>query len=399
MELEVGEGRLIQVHGGKCPPAISDVADAVAKALEQPQAFPRLEQAVVPGDHVAIVLDDGIPEPGTMLGPLLECLADAGVARNDLLIVQVPRREDGRHALTPESLPPGIRLETHDSHDRKRLSYLASTKAGTRVYLNREVVDADLVVLVGRVDYHPILGYRGPGSSVFPGLADAAAQHQFRGKISLIDEATTRTALRRESDEVAWLLGVQFAVQVVVGDNNEVIGVMAGRYAEVQTAAQGVLDRCWQGTVRQRADMVIASIGGDPSHQGFEELGMALDNARAVVRAGGRVAVLSAIAAAPGASLGAARQLQNPAKALDIVRRQPSGDAISTWQILQACQHARVYLLSRLDNELVQDLSMIPLASPNEIERLVRESDSCIVLNNAPLVHVTVEEQDDESAR
>jgi nickel-dependent lactate racemase len=391
IELDVGEKRLVELRSARCAAAIPDVADAVAQAVEQPLAFPPLRQAIVPGDHVAIVLDDGIPNPGSVLSPLIECLADAGVEPKDIVIVQVPRREDGRHRLTPNSLPPGIRLAKHDPHDRNRLSYLASTKAGTRVYLNREVVDADLVVLVGRVDFHPILGYSGTSSSVFPGLSDAAAQQLFRGKIVAAAEPKTMAAARHESDEVAWLLGVQFAIQVVVGKDEQVVAVLAGNGPDVQGKAQRRLDCYWQRTASTRAELVIAVIGGEPMNQGFEELGMALSSSMALVRDGGRVAVLSAIGAAPGPALRAARDLQDPARSLELLKRQPSADAISTWQIIQACRRVRVYLLSRLENELVEDLSMTPLASMTEVERLIQQCDSCIILDDAPLTRAVLE--------
>jgi nickel-dependent lactate racemase len=321
-------------------------------------------------------------------------LAGAGVLPRDVRLVQVPRRENGRNHLSPESVPPGIQLVQHDPRDRNKLSYLASTKSGTRVYLNREVVDADLVILVGRVDYHPILGYRGTSDGVFPGLADTTAQLQFLGKISESGNPKTHTSARRECDEVAWLLGIQFAIQVVVGTNDNVVQVSAGLWSEVQDQTQRALDEYWRRAALKRAELVIATIRGEPSTQGFEELGRALQNAQALVQPGGRIAVLSGVSGSPGPALGAARQLQNPAKSLETVSRKPASDAISTWQILQACQHARVYLMSGLHGELVEDLSMIPLASIGELQRLVNESGSCIILHDAPLAHVTVEDRD-----
>ncbi len=60
----------------------------------------------------------------------------------------------------------------HDPDDRAQIAYLASTKEGRRVYLNRLLTDADVVVPVGRLGYDPILGFRGPWSLLFPGLSD-----------------------------------------------------------------------------------------------------------------------------------------------------------------------------------------------------------------------------------
>lgn len=395
-ELEGRAGCLVELHGGTPSPAIDDVAAAVAHSIENPIAFPALRHAIVPGDHVAIVFDGGIPQPADVLGPVLECLAEAGVQRHDILIVESARHDNLQNALTPDDVPPGVGLVQHDPHDRNQLSYLATTKAETRVYLNRAIVDADLVVLVGRVDYHPILGFRGTASGVFPGLADAAAQQHFRGQISKPISANTQTAARNESDEVAWLLGVQFAIQLVIGQRNEIVKVLAGHSPDVQREAQRILDSNWRQTAPRRAELVIAAISEGPDHQGFGELGAVLASAERLVQEGGRVVVLSTIDAMPGKTLRIAQELQDPAKVLEHVRRHPSEDAISTWQIVQTCQHVRVYLKSRLADELVEDLFMTPVGSAAEVQRLVNQASSCLILNDAQLARVTVEGEDEK---
>ena len=47
-------------------------------------------------------------------------------------------------------------------------------------------------------------------------------------------------------------------------------------------------------------------------------------------------------------------------------------------------ERQHVYLLSRLDPALVEDLDMVPLGDPEELGRLSRRHDSCILLANAP---------------
>ncbi|MBI3469032.1 MAG: DUF2088 domain-containing protein [Planctomycetes bacterium] len=398
MELEVADDRLIRLSGETVRLPVADLAAGVAAAIEAPLDFPPLRQAVVPGDHVAIVLDDGIPHAGEVLGPLIECLIGADVQPGDIQIVQVPPSGTTRNGLTPDGLPLGVRFVQHDPQDRNRLSYLASTQSGVRVYLNREVVDADLVVLVGRVDYHPILGYRGTGSSVYPGLADDEAARRFRTQIGKPISQRSRAAARRETDEVSWLLGIQFAVQLLMGPGNAVVQVLAGRCDQVQRKGQELVDTVWSRSVARRADMVIAGISGEAEYQGFEELGTVLAAACRVVREGGQVIVLSAIDTAPGPALRSVQGFEEPARVLEHVVRHPAVDAISTWQIARAVQHARVYLLSRLDDDLVEDLFMTPLADEREVQRLLSQAASCLFLNDAQLTHATVEGKDEEPA-
>ena len=398
MELEVVDNRLIRLSGETVRLPIGNVAGAVAAAIEAPLQFPPLRQAVVPGDHVAVVLDDGIPHPGEVLGPIIECLIEAEVQPDDIQIAAVPSPGDKRNGLTPDGVPLGVRFVQHDPQDRNRLSYLATTKAGARVYLNRETVDADLVVLVGRVDYHPILGYRGTGSSLFPGLADDETARRFRAQIGKPISQNSRTLARRETDEVSWLLGVQFAVQLLMGPGNAVVEVLAGRCDAVQRKGQELLDTAWRRKVARRADLVIAGITVEPDTQGFEELGTVLAAACRLVREGGQVVVLSAIDTSPGPALQSLQGSEEPARVLQHLARHPAVDAISTWQIARANQHARVYLLSRLADELVEDLFMTPLADAREVQRLVSQAGSCVILNDAQLAQATVEGEDEEPA-
>jgi nickel-dependent lactate racemase len=394
-ELEVSPDRLVAIEAHSPPSPIADVSDAVARAIDSPIAFPPLRRAVVPGDHVAIVLDAGAARPMEILGPIIECLMECRVQPRDICIVEASLGATPRDLL-PDGLPPGIRLVPHDANDRKKLSYLATTKLGTRVYLNREVVDADLVVLVGPVAFHPILGHQGTSSSIFPGVADEAAREAFRARINGPRGAAARRAARAEADEAAWLLGAQFAAQWVAGAHGEPVAVKAGHWPDVQREAERMLAKHWTCQAARPADLVIAAVSVPAEHQTFEHVGAALDAATRLVSGGGRVVLLSAVACEFGPTLRAAAQFQDAAKVLDYLRKHPLSDCISTWQIARASLHARVCLLSRLADDLVEDLGMTPIAKVAEVQRLVDQAPSCLVLNDAQLAHGAVEREDEQ---
>ena len=94
-----------------------------------------------------------------------EILGESGVEAGDMTVVTCA----GARAWRASDLPPGMTLVEHDPADRSRMAYLSSTKEGRRVYLNRHVTDADVVIPVGRVGYDPVLGYRGPWNVSFRG--------------------------------------------------------------------------------------------------------------------------------------------------------------------------------------------------------------------------------------
>jgi hypothetical protein len=66
------------------------------------------------------------------------------------------------------------------------------------------------------------------------------------------------------------------------------------------------------------------------------------------------------------------------------IRRDNARDSVAALQIARTLDSCHVYLLSRLNGELVEELEMIPISDPQEISRLIERSRSCLVLSNAP---------------
>ncbi len=62
-------------------------------------------------------------------------------------------------------------------------------------------------------------------------------------------------------------------------------------------------------------------------------------------------------------------------------------------QLAHALNRHKVYLLSRLDPSVVEDLDVIPIAGPDELLRLARQHRSCLLLSNAPYVTATAAER------
>ena len=97
----------------------------------------------------------------------------------------------------------------------------------------------------------------------------------------------------------------------------------------------------------------------------------------------GAIAVVTDLATKPGPALDVIRRARDPADAERHIRRQASADAATAHLLVQALERSRVYLLSRLDESVVEDLGIAPVAAPADIARLARRHRSCILLGNA----------------
>ena len=77
---------------------------------------------------------------------------------------------------------------------------------------------------------------------------------------------------------------------------------------------------------------------------------------------------------------GAAENLEQAQRRL---QKQKPVDTAAAEQWAQALSRARVYLLSRLDEEQVEQLGAAHVAGPVEIGRLIERTESCVLLANA----------------
>jgi hypothetical protein len=374
---DVSDDRLVAAWNGPEGLPLETVRDLLRRDLEAPRGYPPLRQNVVPGDRVALAIDPEVPDVSRLVAILAEVLAGAGVESIEgvgLGPLPASQRDDW---------PGEIGLETHapGSENAQTMAYLASTQAGRRIYLNRTLTEADVVVPVGAIGFDEVLGYRGPWSTIFPGLSNAETQQSERDAPAGVGK---RGAVLDESGEVSWLLGSLFHVGVLPGRSGAA-GLIVGEAGEVRNAGIQAVDDAWTFRPESRAELVIAGIGAPGRPTRLEDLAHGLTTAAGLVRRGGKIAVLSRVEGTPGPALQRLTTLDDPArggiKALRDAWKEP--DALAALAIAEALAWADIYLLSGLDDQLVDDLAMVALGSADEARRLASSASSCLVLSQA----------------
>jgi nickel-dependent lactate racemase len=383
LDLEVSERSLVGVSRPEATPNLADPAAAVAAALESPLGYPALRRALTPDDHVAIVVDEQLPQVGSLLTAVLEHVAAAHV-RPEAITLVCPPPGTGQPWL--EELPDAfqdVHIEVHDPADRQRLAYLATTRQGRRIYLNRTVVDADQVVLLTGRGYDTLLGYAGGAGALYPALSDEATRDQAGSQLTMEAPGPEPWPLRREANEVAWLLGAPFLVQTIAGAGAGLSHVLAG---PVESGAEGqrLLDARWRLEVDRPANVVVTAVSGDPARQGFTDLAHALACAARVVRPNGHIVLLSTGAPELGEAAGVLRRTDEAVQAVQAVRQIPkAADQEPAFAWACAAEQAHLYLLSKLPDDTAEELFAVPLEHASQVQRLVSGAGSCLFLPDA----------------
>jgi nickel-dependent lactate racemase len=346
LDLNIADDRLLPLRRQPIAPPLTDPAAALREALEHPHGFPALRRALTPDDHVAVIVDEDLPNLAGLLTVLLEHLAQALIAPEDVTILSARSANQAWVDALPDAWQD-VHVEGHDARDRRRLSYLATTKQGRRVYLNRTVVDADQVVVLTRRRFDS-----SAETDIFPSLSDEAT----------LKEPIAPEKLRQEAVEIAWLLGAPFFVQVIEGADDAIAHIVAGPI-DSGSEAQRLLDARWQVSLPEQAETVIATVSGDPARHDFATLTQALSNAAHLVEDNGRIVLLT-----------------------DAVLK-PDDALTPIWR--EITERARVYVLLRDGDAVAEEMDATPI-TPAEVQRLIDTGGPCVILEDAHKVQPAV---------
>jgi nickel-dependent lactate racemase len=361
---------------------LPDPSAAVRQALETPSGFPALRRALTPDDHVVIVVDERLPHLPEVLIPIFEHIQQAHVRPEALTLLCPLALSEGAW---PDQLPEGLRsipVEVHDPAHRQRLSYLATTKQGRRIYLNRTAVDADQLVVLAGCGYDPLLGYAGGEGALFPALSDEATRRELCARLSTAAPGKETWPVRREAGEVAWLLGAPFMVQIVEGARDEVVHVVGG-LADTSAEVHALQDARWRIVVEEPADTVIAAVSGSPERHDFGDLARAVACAARVVKRKGRILLLTQARPALGSGADLLRRADEPDQALSRLRKEAPPDMAAVFLWASTAQQASVYLLSGISHEIAEELFTVPLDNASQVQRLLEREGSYLFLPDA----------------
>jgi nickel-dependent lactate racemase len=367
--------RVLGVWNGPRGVSSDALAQKLKAVLRSPIAYPRLAEAVVPGDRVVLALDPAAQQWPLVVRGLVDELATGSVGPE--LVRAVTRRPLSEAERDDAAIIEGMLWTTHDLSEREHLAYLATTKSGRRVYLNRHLVEADVVVAIGPMGYDEAGRETAPSDVIDPGLSDVPERGAERGD-----------SVSRE-ENMDWLLGSRFHVAVIAGVGGPA-EILAGDATAVRVEGVKRLRKLWRFEADARAEVAVLGIGLPSQAVGWETLARALKHARRLVKRGGTIVVLSELAAPPGPLVARLAESNDLIEEYREIERRAEFD---DWQVARELVHAvkggKVYLASRLDEAIVEGLNIISLGKPAEAARLVERSESCVFVSQADWTEVT----------
>ncbi|MFQ5750390.1 MAG: nickel-dependent lactate racemase [bacterium] len=254
-------------------PAAKDVVEVCSEAIRKPiDAIPLRDRDLSHQRIVVVTEDHTRPTPvASFLRVVLKELQVAGVkdAQVDFLIAtgvhRSSRPEEVACKLGQEALSR-FRWCCHDAYNQHRLVNLGTTIRGTPVWINQLLVQADLIICIGTIEPHLLMGFGGGLKMIVPGCAgnETIGKNHLQGvdaqRFDLVGVAADESPMRLDLEEAAELLGEKiFIVNAVMNEAGQPAKFFCGDPVAAHRAGENFIRMIVGLNVPELADVVLTN--------------------------------------------------------------------------------------------------------------------------------------------
>ena len=282
---------------------VRSVENALVSVLDHPigtgrDAVPLYERDLARKRIILCVEDISRPTPtAKFFGPLLDYLIHHGAVPSKMLILfglgvhSDMTAEEATAKLGKIDLR-GIPWRNHAFNKESELTHLGTTSRGTEVSLNRHLKEADLIITVGAIEPHLLLGFGGGSKMLMPGLAGAKTigQNHMQGvspeKYNYV--GMPESPMRLDLEEGVGMLKKEiFIVNAVMNDNFEICAFFAGHPIKAHREGVKFVQSVCGRPVKEQADVVI--VASNPMNADLRQGMKCVGNIQESVRPGGLI--------------------------------------------------------------------------------------------------------------
>ncbi len=366
-------------------PVINE-SEAIRNSLNAPIGDEPLSLAASGRSRITIVVSDytrATPNK-ILIPPVIEAIKKAGRRTDELKILvayglhRSASKDELKEFLGEETLEE-VEVINHDAEDEKSIIYLGETSFRTPVYVNRLIVESDLVVLTGLIEPHFFAGYSGGRKAILPGVAGKESifhNHSFKMIMHPLSRygVLSGNPIHEDMVEAARMIKHKhtYLVNVVIDKNHRITGVFAGDIFKAHSEGVKFLDAHVKVKSPSRADIVITSNGGYPLDRDLYQAVKGMATGELIVRKGGVIVIFAECIDGIGRGHENFYQLiaeaKNPGETLERIRREePIKDQWEAQILAQILMKANVILVTKnIKHSLIEEMHIFPASSSEE---------------------------------
>ena len=286
---------------------LADPVEAVRRCLADPiESPPLLELARGRRNACVVISDITRPVPNeTILTPLLATLEQAGIARENILILVAtglhrPNEGEALVEMVGRRIAEQYRIENHHGTRLDEHTYLGESPRGVPVWIDRRYVEADLKITTGLIEPHLMAGYSGGRKLICPGLAALETVRVWHGPDFLEHPRADCGLLdgnpvHEENTWIARRAGCDFIVNAIIDDARRPLHFVAGDMEAAFYRGVDFVRDVVTATVPHPVDVVVTSSAGYPLDTTFYQAVKGLVGALPIVKQGGTIIMAASL--------------------------------------------------------------------------------------------------------
>ncbi len=260
----------------------------------------------------------------------------------------------------------------HDAKDNSKLRDLGTTKRGTKVWINKEVLEAGAIITIGSVEPHYFAGFTGGRKSFIPGLAGYTTIEK-NHKLAL-QEGADPLNLEKNPVHIDLLEALKkippipiFSIQSIVKNESELCGVFCGDIHESFSKASASARDIFGVSIKEKADIVITVVR-PPLDKNLYQAHKAIEHGKLALKEDGILILVAACTEGIGPDnfyklLSSSKDLN---KILKIAKKNYRLGYHKAARIAELSKRAEIWAISEIKNEILKKAFIKPFNSLQE---------------------------------
>lgn len=264
--LEIPDQNLVGIYSPTEVKLEKSEKQIIQEAFQNPIGTPPIHQMVKPDDKVLILVDDITRTTPTdiILPELMNELVNVKKENITLMVAlgtHRPMTNEEKIKKYGKEIVENYKIVDHHWQDTDSLVETGTTPNGTKIIINKAILEADFTIGIGHIVPHVVAGYGGGGKIVQPGICGAETTgqtHWLSAKYEGCDiMGKADNSVRLEMEEVARESGLKVIINAVQDGKGRLVGVFVGDLVAAHRKGVELAQQVYGVKIPQLFDIVV----------------------------------------------------------------------------------------------------------------------------------------------
>ncbi|MCX8175605.1 MAG: nickel-dependent lactate racemase [Candidatus Bathyarchaeota archaeon] len=289
------ENLLDVVEPRNLPNPLENLFEEIGKVLENPLGSPSLKNVIKPDCRVSIAVDKNLLSGigNIIISRICDELKSCGIKNSNISIfigdISGERVEDEAGKFL-SNIPSDTHVKLHNPYAEDNFTKVGLTSNKTSIYVDKDFLNSDVKILVGRIGLHSYAGFSGGRQTILTVSSIKTIQQNYALSLNPFARVGSldKNPVHLDLTEIVKTCKVDFIFDVVEY-NDKPLKVFYGKVDDAFYEGVNYVKSLFEYPIKDKADIAVASVGGYPNDKTLYNAQEFFQNVSDVVKESGVV--------------------------------------------------------------------------------------------------------------